>query len=189
MREIPIPLQIVMAFTQCVLTLTSLISVSVKLMIFKLIHTILDFPFPTIACITGHTFGGACLLALAHDYRVMNSERGFFQMPPVNMGLHFDGMGALPRAKLHSKVARKVLLEAHRYTGKEALSDGIVDSIATPADLHDLAIQYALKWKDKGKMGVYGVLRAELLGDAVTKFKAASYVHSHRVARKPGQKL
>ena len=47
---------------------------------YPMIHTILDFPFPTVALLTGHTFGGACPFALAHDYRVMNSERGFFCM-------------------------------------------------------------------------------------------------------------
>ena len=60
---------------------------------YPLLATVLDFPFPTIALITGHVMGGACLLTLAHDYRVMNSQRGYWQMPPVNAGLHHEGMG------------------------------------------------------------------------------------------------
>lgn len=47
---------------------------------YPLLHTVLDFPYPTIALLTGHTFGGACPLALSHDYRVMNSKRGFLSM-------------------------------------------------------------------------------------------------------------
>jgi enoyl-CoA hydratase/carnithine racemase len=47
---------------------------------FPLLHRILDFPFPTIALLSGHTFGGAVPLALAHDYRVMNSKRGYLSM-------------------------------------------------------------------------------------------------------------
>lgn len=43
---------------------------------YPLLATIVDFPFPTIALITGHTFGGAGPFALSHDYRVMNSKRG-----------------------------------------------------------------------------------------------------------------
>lgn len=129
------------------------------------------------------------MLSLAHDYRIMNSERGFFQMPPINIGLHFNGMGALPRSKLSPRIARKVLLEAHKYTGKEALVDGIVDAIAPPTELFEMALEFAEKWKGKAKMEVYGLLREELLGDAVEKFKAASYVHSHRIARRPGIKL
>ncbi|RFU31219.1 hypothetical protein B7463_g5092, partial [Scytalidium lignicola] len=156
---------------------------------YPLLYTILDFPFPTIACITGHTFGGACLLSLAHDYRIMNSDRGFFQMPPVNIGLHFDGMGALPKAKLAPKVARKLLLEAHKYTSKEAFEDGIVDAISPPAELFNVAMQYAQKWQGKAKADVYGVLRGELVGEALAKLKGVSYVHSRMIARRPKVKL
>ena len=60
---------------------------------YPLLATILDCRFPTVALITGHVMGGACLLTLAHDYRIMNSQRGYWQMPPVNAGLHHDGMG------------------------------------------------------------------------------------------------
>jgi enoyl-CoA hydratase/carnithine racemase len=55
---------------------------------FPMIHTILDFPYPTVALLTGHTFGGACPFALSHDYRVMNSERGFISMVCGTLILH-----------------------------------------------------------------------------------------------------
>ena len=121
----------------------------------KMLHTILDFPYPTIALITGHTFGGACPFALAHDYRIMNANRGFFCMPPVNLGLHFDGIGLLPRLKLRPQIARKMLLEAHRWTGKEALADGVVDAIAEPERMLDLAVEMGEKWAPKAKMGYF----------------------------------
>ncbi|KAJ5539724.1 hypothetical protein N7513_008056 [Penicillium frequentans] len=145
---------------------------------YPLIHTILDFPFPTIALLTGHTFGGACPLALAHDYRIMNSRRGFISMPPVNLGLHFEGIGSLPRLKLRPQVARKMLLEAHKWTAQEALQDGIVDAIAEPDRMLDEALEIAAKWAPKAKMGVYALLRQELWGEAIKKFQRISYVHS-----------
>ncbi|OJD14068.1 hypothetical protein AJ78_05545 [Emergomyces pasteurianus Ep9510] len=150
---------------------------------YPMLHTILDFPYPTIALLTGHTFGGGCPFALSHDYRVMNSARGFISMPPVNLGLHFDGIGSLPRLKLGPRVARKMLLEAHRWTGKEALADGIVDVIAEPERMFDVAMELAEKWAPKAKMGVYGVLRAELWGEALEKFQRISYVHSRETGR------
>jgi len=119
----------------------------------QMLHTILDFPYPTIALLTGHTFGGACPFALSHDYRVMNSERGFICMPPVNLGLYFEGIGALPRLKLGGRIARKMLLEAHRWTGKDALQDGVVDAIAPPDKMFDVALEMANKWAPKAKMG------------------------------------
>jgi enoyl-CoA hydratase/carnithine racemase len=168
---------------------------------FPMLHTIVEFPFPTIALVTGHTFGGACPFMLSHDYRVMNSKRGFISMvcfpptfiigrsqltrtkPPIDLGLHFDGIGSLLRLKLPPKVARKMLLEAHRWTGEEALADGIVDFIAPPDKMFDVAMNLAKKWASKAKMGVYGVLRSELYGEAEKKFQGISYVHSRATTR------
>lgn len=119
----------------------------------------------------------------------MNSSRGYFCMPPVNLGLHFDGMGSLLTAKLGGRVARKVLLQAHRYTAEEALADGIVDIIAKPDTMREAAMELAKKWQGKAKGDVYGVLRGELVGDAVAKFKALSYVHSRPTSRVAKVKL
>lgn len=155
----------------------------------QLLRTLLDFPFPTICLITGHTFGGACLLTLAHDYRIMNSQRGFWSMPPVNLGLHFDGMGALLRAKLRPQVSRAVLLEAHKFTGKEAFEAGIVDEIALPEDMLDKAVALAEKVKGKSKMGVFAMLRLELYGEALREFQKISHVHGREVSRQPKAKM
>lgn len=156
---------------------------------YPLIHTILDFPYPTIACITGHVFGGACLLTLAHDYRVMNGQRGFWQMPPVNLGLHHAGIGSLVRAKLGPRVARKVLLEGHKYTSQEAAEDGIVDVLAQPSDMLVEAVKLAKSWKSKAKMGVYGMLRNELWGEASQYYAQNSYVHRKQTSSQPKLKL
>lgn len=147
----------------------------------KLLATLLDYPFPTIALLTGHTFGGACPFALSHDYRIMNSSRGFFSMPPVNLGLHFPGIGFLPRLKLRPQIARKMLLEAHRWTGKEALEDGIVDEIADPKEMLEVALRKARSIQGKSKMGVYSLLRNELWGEAAEKIRGICYVHGKRV--------
>lgn len=110
-------------------------------------------------------------------------------MPPVNLGLHFEGMGALPRAKLAPRVARKVLLEAHKYKATEALEDGIVDEIAPPEQLLERAMATAEKWKAKAKTDVYGVLRGELVGEAAKAFQVISHVHSRPTSRSPKVKL
>lgn len=156
---------------------------------YPLLHTVLDFPFPTIALISGHVFGGACLLTLAHDYRVMNSERGYWCMPPVNAGLHHEGMGSLVRLKLGARVARRVLLEGKRFTGREALEAGIVDELAGPGQMLDVAVGVAEKWKGKAEMGVYALLRDELWGEATRYYARNSYVHRKETAREPKVKL
>ncbi|KAJ3546132.1 hypothetical protein NM208_g2160 [Fusarium decemcellulare] len=156
---------------------------------YPLIHTILDFPFPTICLITGHVFGGASVMSLALDYRIMNSARGYWCMPAVDLSLHFDGMGTLIRSKLSPPVARKVLLEGHKFKSSEALADGIVDELAPPEDMFDRALILANRVKGKAQMGVYGMLRSELYGDAVKAFQKISYVHSRVIAREAKVKL
>ncbi|EXJ89236.1 hypothetical protein A1O3_02302 [Capronia epimyces CBS 606.96] len=156
---------------------------------YPLLATLVDYPYPTVALVTGHTFGGACPLMLSCDYRVMNSRRGFISMPPVNLGLHFDGIGALPRLKLRPQIARKMLLEAHRWTGQEALQDGIVDVICPPDQMRRRAVELAQSIAPRASMGVYGLLRAELWGEALEKFKAISYVHRKRVGTAPKVKI
>merc|ERR1712070_834740 len=117
-----------------------------------------------------------------------NSE-GFFPMPPVNLGLHFPGIGALPRAKLRPQVARKMLLEAHRWTGKEALEDGIVDAVAEPDKMFDVAMELAKQWAPKAKMGVYSLLRNELYGEAGRAFRDISYIHGKPTDRPAKAKI
>jgi enoyl-CoA hydratase/carnithine racemase len=147
-----------------------------------MLATILDFPYPTIALLTGHSLGGACLFALAHDYRIMNSSRGFFHLPAIDLGLSFPGVGILPRLKLGPKVARKLLLEAHRWTSKEAFEDGVVDAVFEPEEMMGKAVVFGERWGDKAKGGVYGVLRDELWGESGRALRSVSWVHRQPTA-------
>lgn len=76
-----------------------------------------------------------------------------------------------------------MLLEAHKWTGEEALVDGIVDAVAPPEKMFEVALEMARKWAPKAKMGVYGVLRGELYGDAARSFQKISFVHSRTTTR------
>lgn len=110
-------------------------------------------------------------------------------MPPANLGLHHDGMGSLLRLKLQPQVARKVLLEAHKFTGTDAFKHGIVDAVAEPEEMLDVAVELAEKWKEKATMGVYSLLRNELYGEAGGKYRINSYVHGRETTREPKVKL
>jgi Delta3-Delta2-enoyl-CoA isomerase len=101
----------------------------------------------------------------------------------VDLGLHFEGIGSLLRLKLRPEIARKMLLQAHKWTGEEALRDGIVDFTAPPDAMLEVALQVADQWAPKAKMGVYGLLRSELYGEAAICFQRISYVHSRPTMR------
>jgi enoyl-CoA hydratase/carnithine racemase len=151
-----------------------------------LLATLMDFSYPTVALVTGHCFGGAAQLALAHDYRVMNARRGWFCLPPVDLGYHFDGIGALPRLKLSPRVARKMLLEAHRWGGDEALADGVVDEVAEPEAMLEAGLAAARRVAPRGKAGVYALHRSELYGEAAEALRRISYVHGRATRRQGG---
>lgn len=53
----------------------------------------------------------------------------------------------------------------------------------------DEAIALAEKWAPKARMGVYGLLRSELYGNAIEAFKKISYVHSRATVREAKVKI
>lgn len=70
-----------------------------------------------------------------------------------------------------------MLLQAHKWTGKEALEDGVVDFVAEPEGMFGVAMGVAKEWAPKAKMGVYSLLRGELYGEAGRGFRDISYVY------------
>ena len=89
---------------------------------------------PTVAVLQGHTFAAGALLALAHDIRLMRSDRGYFCLPEVDLGIPFSaGMSAMIQARLSHATAHEAMTTGRRYGGPEALEAGIV-SAALPLD-------------------------------------------------------
>ncbi|KAG0344130.1 hypothetical protein BG004_004717, partial [Podila humilis] len=74
------------------------------------------------------------------------------------------GMSALLRYKLHPHVYRSVVLEARRYSGKDALACNMVDAIAEGLDATvETAKQVALKIAPKAKSGsIYQMIKEEM---------------------------
>ena len=51
----------------------------------KYVHRMLCSPIPTIGCVNGHAFAGGWFLAMAHHYRIMNSERGWICLNEIDL--------------------------------------------------------------------------------------------------------
>ncbi len=102
--------------------------------VLKLLGRVMAFPIPTAAAINGHAFAAGAMLALAHDFRVMRADRGFFCLPEVDINIPFaPGMTALIKSRLTPSVFRYSMLTGGRLGGIEAQEMGIVDE-AVPAD-------------------------------------------------------
>ncbi|WP_425297271.1 enoyl-CoA hydratase/isomerase family protein [Nocardia abscessus] len=107
----------------------------------ELFARILTFPLPTIAAVNGHTFGAGAMLAIAHDYRVMREDRGYYCFPEVDINIPFTpGMAALIQAKLNSQAAVTAMTTGHRFGGPDALAAGLVDATASEAELLTTAV-------------------------------------------------
>jgi enoyl-CoA hydratase/carnithine racemase len=104
----------------------------------------LELSVPTVAAIGGHAFAGGALFALAHDFRVMREDRGYFCLPEIDGRIRFTpGLTALVRSRLAPQVAHTALTSARRYCGPQAREAGIVDEIAAEADVLDVSVALA----------------------------------------------
>jgi Delta3-Delta2-enoyl-CoA isomerase len=91
-------------------------------------------PLPTVAAVQGHCFAGGAMLALAHDWRVMRADRGYFCLPEADINIPFTpGMSSLIQSKLTPAVATATMVGAKRIGGEEAAAARIVDA-AVPED-------------------------------------------------------
>ncbi|KXP13320.1 enoyl-CoA hydratase [Tsukamurella pulmonis] len=102
---------------------------------------ILTFPLPTAAAINGHTFGAGAMLAIAHDYRIMRDDRGYFCFPEVDINIPFTpGMAALIQSKLGPQAAVTSMTPGRRYGGPDAVAAGIADATAPDSEVVATAV-------------------------------------------------
>ncbi|MDI9950998.1 enoyl-CoA hydratase/isomerase family protein [Rhodococcus sp. IEGM 1305] len=121
-----------------------------------LFSRILTLPLPTVAAVNGHAFGAGAMLGIAHDYRVMRSDRGYYCFPEVDIHIPFTpGMAALIQAKLTPQTAITAMTTGRRYGGPAAQTSGLVDGTAPEGAVLGAAVDLIapLAGKDTGTLG------------------------------------
>jgi enoyl-CoA hydratase/carnithine racemase len=136
-----------------------------------LLQRVLALPVPTIAAVQGHAFAGGGMLALAHDFRVMRADRGYFCLPEVDINIPFSrGMSALIQGRLSKKTAHEAMTTGRRYGGTDALAAGIVDAVAHEDDVLSAAIEMARPLV--GKAGpTLGTIKARMYAEALAALR------------------
>jgi Delta3-Delta2-enoyl-CoA isomerase len=161
--------------------------------LYALWRRILTYPMPTIALINGHAFAGALMLAMMHDYRVMNPHKGYLCLNEVELGVPLrPPMTSIFRQKVSATTYRRLVLEAARfkvcirtcsqvpftdfYQALDALKEGLVDFLGgldeALAHIEELKL---VQKAGKGMSGkaVYGDLKREMWRETV------SYLENH----------
>jgi enoyl-CoA hydratase/carnithine racemase len=135
---------------------------------------ILTLPVPTAAALVGHAFGAGAMLALAHDFRVMRADRGFFCFPEADIRIPFTpGMAALIQAKLTPQAAVASMTTGRRFGGGDAASLGIVDAVAAEGAVTSAAVE-VLRPLDGKDPGTLGAIKHTMFGHAVQALTADS---------------
>lgn len=128
---------------------------------------ILTLPVPTVAAVNGHAFGAGAMLAMAHDHRVMRTERGYFCFPEVDIKIPFThGMNALITSRLTPRAALESMATGRRFGGEDAAALGLVDDAVPLEKLQETAADWARSWvgKDRATLGtIKGRMFAEVV--------------------------
>jgi enoyl-CoA hydratase/carnithine racemase len=132
-----------------------------------LLARLLTLPVPTAAAVVGHAFGAGAMLALAHDFRVMRADRGYFCFPEADIRIPFTpGMAALIQGKLTPQAAIASMTTGRRFGGADAASLGIVDAVTSAA----LDMLRPLEGKDPGTLGA---IKQTMFGSAALALTAS----------------
>lgn len=119
------------------------------------------------------------MLAMMHDYRVMNPHRGYLCLNELELGMPLrPAMMSVFKLKLSGPALRKMVLEAYRFKALEALKDGVVDHVGGLEET--LAYVDELKLVQKAQPGpsgvsVYGALKREMWSETVNMFDDWAY--------------
>jgi enoyl-CoA hydratase/carnithine racemase len=135
---------------------------------------VLTLPVPTAAAVVGHAFGAGAMLALAHDFRVMRADRGYFCFPEVDIRIPFTpGMAAVIQAKLTPQAAVASMTTGRRFGGDDAANLGIVDAVAGEGAVTASAVDI-LRPLDGKDPGTLGAIKQTMFGPAAHALTAGN---------------
>lgn len=141
-----------------------------------LIHSVLErlivFPMITVGAINGHVFGAGAILSLAHDYRIMREDRGYWCLPEVDIGMGFPPASChLLTSLLSTGTAREAMVTGRRFDAAAALAGGIATHTATMDDLLDKSVTLAQQHAAKDRQAV-GSIKKNLFTPVLAPFSS-----------------
>lgn len=112
---------------------------------------LLTFPMITVGAINGHCFAAAAMMAAALDFRFMQTGRGFFCLPEVDINIPIvPGQIKLVTKAVPFHKFNDMQLMGLRLTAEECLEHHIVTRACPPEDLLAQTVAFA-KGLNKGR--------------------------------------
>ncbi|MGW5738487.1 MULTISPECIES: enoyl-CoA hydratase-related protein [Streptomyces] len=136
-----------------------------------LLARVLSLPVVTVAALQGHTFAAGAMLSLAHDFRVMRADRGYWCLPEADINIPFTpGMSALIQARLTPQSAHEAMTTARRYGGHDALAAALVDHAVDEDAVRRTAVDVARS--QVGKAGpTLGTIKSRMYAPALAALR------------------
>jgi enoyl-CoA hydratase/carnithine racemase len=126
----------------------------------KALQSIRRFPYPVIAMVNGHAFGGGCELAVACDIRI-GRDGITMGMPPAKLGIVYPPAGfrrflnVLGFAK-----TLEIFLTGRRYDSRTCLSMGLLNELVDPEVLKTATDHMAREISENAPMALRGTKQA-----------------------------
>jgi Delta3-Delta2-enoyl-CoA isomerase len=110
----------------------------------RLFKRLVTYPLVTIAAIGGHAFAGGAIFSSAFDFRFMRTDRGYFCLPEIDLGMPFlPGMNAILRSAMPEAILREMQLTGVRMTARMCQDHGIVKGTYPRDQLLEAALRFA----------------------------------------------
>ncbi len=123
------------------------------------LESVKNYPFPTIAMLNGHCFGGAVHLALCCDLRV-GADDIAVGIPPAKLGVVYPHEGIAQVAQVLGMArAREVFFTGRSYRGEALRATGLIDHLVPRSELEDATFGLAEEIAGNAPLSLKGMKR------------------------------